>query len=149
VAQHTAEWTNWCYLENGKWAGDNEYGNHIVEIIDTAPVIRPDTKGYKEATGKIPMQYLPLDLLEGVADILATNCKDNGGKYERDNYRRPIDPTLLIGSLLRHLTQIQTAIRTDDGTYLIDSESKRAHVDHLISNTIMLKAALDNWEDER
>ena len=106
-------------------------------------------QGEKEVVGKCPMQYLPLDLLRGTAEVFARNCVDNGGKYARDNYRRPIDPNLLIGSLLRHLTEIQRALRTDEGSYLIDNESKCEHIDHLISNAIILKAALDNWGDEK
>lgn len=111
-------------------------------VGDTSPIFTASTTGgQKESKGKTPMQYLPLDLCEGAAKVLAKNAKENGGKYDADNFRKGVGTSVAVGSILRHLTKIQEAIRNGDKENT-DEESGEPHVSHLLADVLILIAAM-------
>jgi hypothetical protein len=90
--------------------------------------------------GKVPMAYVPLDLLDGAAKVLAYGAKKYG---DPENYRKGYSDLLSpLSSAIRHLVELQRAIMekdVDNGKgHLLDSESGEAHVHHLLTSTLLL-----------
>lgn len=83
-------------------------------------------------SGKVPMHYVPLDMLQGLARVL----EDGAVKYGEDNWRLGAPVNEQIDSLLRHLSKLQSG-------EVSDAESSLPHVDHMIFNCISLRLALE------
>jgi hypothetical protein len=91
-----------------------------------------DTRAKRFNSGKVPMHYVPLDMLQGLARVL----EDGAVKYGNDNWRLGAPATEQIDSLLRHLSKLQSG-------EVLDEESTLPHVDHMIFNCISLRLALE------
>jgi hypothetical protein len=90
--------------------------------------------------GKVPMAYVPLDLLDGAARVMEKGAVKYG---DPENYRKGY-PELRspLSSLMRHLTELQRAIAEEDldgsGGHLLDKESGEGHIHHLITSALLL-----------
>lgn len=90
--------------------------------------------------GKVPMAYVPMDLLDGAAKVMAYGAKKYG---DSENFRKGYSDLLSpLSSVMRHLVEVQRAVHTKDVDnskgHLLDSESGEAHVHHLITSVMML-----------
>lgn len=85
---------------------------------------------------KTQYYLLPLDLLDGTADVFSFGAK----KYAADNFRKAggLDPIRTLSSCMRHLAEIQRAIITNDHERMADPESGKAHIHHAICSLIMM-----------
>jgi hypothetical protein len=77
---------------------------------------------------KPPLGQLPLDVLEGVADV----CQFGATKYSMNNWRKGMSWSKILNSCLRHITKWQSNID-------LDEESKLHHLDHAIINLMYLR----------
>jgi hypothetical protein len=100
----------------------------------------PKGEALRFNTGKTPMAYVPLDLLDGAARVMEKGAV----KYkDPENYRKGY-PELRspLSSLMRHLTELQRAIAEEDldgsGGHLLDKESGEGHIHHLITSALLL-----------
>jgi hypothetical protein len=110
---------------------------------DCPPLVMPETpkgEALRFNTGKTPMAYVPLDLLDGAARVMEKGAV----KYkDPENYRKGY-PELRspLSSLMRHLTELQRAIAEEDldgsGGHLLDKESGEGHIHHLITSALLL-----------
>jgi hypothetical protein len=66
------------------------------------------SNGYMSAPIPAQFTYLPWDALYEVAKVLTENCVDNGGKYEKDNWRKCPDHMLMLDGLLSHVHRLLT-----------------------------------------
>ena len=92
--------------------------------------------------GKTPYGELPLDLLDRAAVVMSAG----GEKYGKGNYRKGYDNlSSPLSSLIRHIVSVQQAIDNEDvdGSkgFLLDSESKEAHIHHVITSALLLVQA--------
>jgi hypothetical protein len=104
------------------------------------PCVSEDKIAVKHDNGKPDYSLLPLDLLDGVIRTFMYGEK----KYDRYNFRKPgsLDPNRLLAACLRHLTEVQKAVRLNDEEVMKDGESGEAHLHHAISDLIMMVEAL-------
>ena len=97
-----------------------------------------DTGAKRNTVGKIPYQYLPLDLLDGASYVMEMGA----AKYGNQNFRLNFNPLDCFGSLIRHVATLKQAVEQDDidGSkgFLLDSESGKSHVHHVITSTLIL-----------
>jgi Domain of unknown function (DUF5664) len=111
--------------------------------------IRKDTNKKQEAkrdnAGKTPYAFLPMDLLDGAARVMAFGAT----KYGLNNFRKGYsDLKSPLNSLLRHAVAVQTAVLEGDGNIattihaMADQESGESHIDHIITSALLLKQAL-------
>jgi hypothetical protein len=104
----------------------------IEEIDEIAETYVVEERAKRFNSGKVPMHYVPLDMLQGLARVL----EDGAVKYGNDNWRLGAPATEQIDSLLRHLSKLQSG-------EVLDEESTLPHVDHMIFNCISLRLALE------
>jgi hypothetical protein len=88
----------------------------------------------KHDSGKVPYSYVPLDLLDGTARVLEFGAK----KYDRHNFRKGFDPNRLLDAVLRHLTEVQNMLRTENTVDGLDNESGLFHGHHAIADLLIL-----------
>lgn len=81
--------------------------------------LSPHVGAVKHDSGKLPMELIPTSLLNGLAEVLAFGAR----KYQRENWRKGMDWSRLIGAALRHISA------WNDGTD-IDPESNLSHLKH-------------------
>jgi hypothetical protein len=101
--------------------------------------MQSETGAIRFNEGKAPMQYLPLDQLQGLCKVL----QSGEFKYGRSNWRHGFDPFVSLGSVIRHLSEIRLAIEVEDKSneqnHLYDKESGMPHIDHLLASLIILR----------
>ena len=90
--------------------------------------------------GKTPYGNLPFDLLDGAAKVMAYGANKYG---DSENFRKGYNDLLSpLHSLFRHSAELQRAIQTMDvdnaNGFLLDSESKEAHIHHVVTSALML-----------
>lgn len=106
------------------------------------------TGALRASSNKVQFQQIPLDLLDGTARVF----KVGETKYGRWNWRKGFPPYETLGSIFRHLKDVQLAIELEDrdGTKgaLKDRESGEAHCHHLLCSVLILIDSLrrDEWE---
>lgn len=90
----------------------------------------------KHDSGKTPYDILPLDLLDGAARVFGHGAK----KYSRNNFRKGggFDPYRPLGAALRHLTEVQKALDTDNHDTLIDKDFGESHLAHALCSLMIL-----------
>ena len=98
--------------------------------------VMPEDRAKRFNSGKVPMHFVPLDMLQGLARVL----EDGAVVYGEDNWRKGAPASEQIDSLLRHLTKLQSG-------EMRDSESGLPHVDHMLFNCISLRLALEKDKD--
>jgi hypothetical protein len=117
-------------------------------VTDCPPTLAGEIKNAKISKGaalrfnegKVPMAYVPLDLLDGAARVM----EKGAAKYkDSENYRKGYsDLRSPLSSLMRHLTELQRAIAEEDldgrGGHLLDKESGEGHIHHLITSALLL-----------
>jgi len=89
----------------------------------------PRNKSMRFNAGK-PQLTFPMSTgiaLEGVARVMEFGAI----KYERDNWKKGLDPESILDSMLRHISAYL------DGEY-IDSDSGLPHIDHISCNALFL-----------
>jgi hypothetical protein len=100
------------------------------------------TGAKRNTVGKIPYEFLPLDLLDGASKVM----KKGADKYGNDNFRLGFEPLHCLGSLIRHLSSIQQAIqhndKHDEMGLLLDEETGISHVHHILTSTLILIQSL-------
>ena len=90
--------------------------------------------------GKTPYAYVPMDLLDGAAKVMAYGAK----KYkDSENFRKGYSDLLSpLSSVIRHLVEVQRSIHTNDldntKGHLLDKESGEAHIHHLLTSVMLL-----------
>ncbi len=117
------------------WTGP-EY--KIAEILaGESPMY--DDNVIKDDSGKTRLELLPFATLTGVADVFAYGAD----KYYQDSWRsaKPAVYSRSFGSVLRHLTKWYAG---ED----IDPESGLNHVDHAISQLLILRYSMLNSAEE-
>lgn len=109
----------------------------IHAILENTPM--PDDNVIKDDAGKTRLELLPFATLTGVADVFAYGAD----KYYQDSWRSatPANYSRSFGSILRHLTKWYTG---ED----IDPESGLNHVDHAISQLLILRYSMLNSAEE-
>lgn len=91
-------------------------------------LILPETDtALRYNTGKIPLSYTPLALMEGVSAVMEFGAK----KYERDNWKKGFAYNSLIDCALRHIMAYAEGEDTD-------KESGRNHIEHAATNLAFL-----------
>lgn len=87
------------------------------------------TKAERYNDGKPQLSYVLAAryAVEGASMVMQEGCK----KYDRDNWKKGMDDTALIDSMMRHLSKHL------DGEFL-DSETGLPHVDHALCNALFL-----------
>ena len=77
--------------------------------------------GVKHDTGKVRLDLIPPELLEGVGDILTFGAN----KYAARNWEKGMDWGRVYGALLRHLTSWWNPMAND-----LDAETGKSHLWH-------------------
>jgi hypothetical protein len=97
----------------------------------------------KTASGKVPLNLIPLRSLQGVARVFEYGAH----KYAKGNWYAASDDEFTeryVGGVLRHMQGAQN----DDGTFDMvslvraDLESGQPEIDHMIAGLIMLRGLL-------
>lgn len=100
----------------------------------------------KTASGKCPLDLVPLASLKGAARVFQYGDK----KYAKGNWHTADDPDFThryVGGALRHLADAQQP----DGTYdlsslaSLDAESGLPEIDHMICGLLMLRGLLTKF----
>lgn len=95
-----------------------------------------------DATGKAPMELLPLDLLMRVAVWYGLGAE----KYGEDNWRLGQPQKKVIGSLLRHLTKYTMGDESEDHlAAVVWNALCLMHVDEYLRDTPMFNAREKKW----
>lgn len=88
-----------------------------------------DGKGSRKNEGKTPLELISPILLEGVGEVLAAGAK----KYEEHNWRRGMKWSIVLGSMLRHISKWISPIHSD-----FDEETGLNHLNHAACNIMFL-----------
>ena len=118
------------------WTGPED---KIAAILNMETTPMYDDNVIKDDSGKTRLELLPFATLTGVADVFAYGAD----KYYQDSWRsaKPANYSRSFGSILRHLTKWYTG---ED----IDPESNLNHVDHAISQLLILRYSMLNNPDQ-
>lgn len=92
--------------------------------------------GTKHDAGKAPMDLIPYEAEEAVAQVLAFGLS----KYDRANWAKGINYSRLIGATRRHMGKFNKGIDLDD-------ESNLNHIWHAACNLMMLIWMIENRPD--
>ena len=90
----------------------------------------------KADSGKLRYDLLPIDALEGLAQIFTYGSM----KYEDYNWLKSEHPERYYAAMMRHLAEVQR------GNY-IDPESKLLHIDHALTCLVMYRELLKKRGD--
>jgi hypothetical protein len=95
-------------------------------------------EGYKESNGK---RYYELDwnFINQMADRMSQNKKPNG-KYERWNWKKPIDIEELKQATMRHLIEVMKGNYEDEGR-------PYGHLEAISCNVMMINYQLNGNKD--
>ena len=104
-----------------------KYEERLKEIKDLAK------HGIKETKGKVDYSEIDWNFIES----MALRMNKNKGKYEPENYKKPMDVRLLKQSLLRHVLEVLKGNYEDDGDEL-------GHLAAIALNAQMINYQLKN-----
>lgn len=111
-----------------------------VEVDEDEKELEAPKEALRFNEGKTPYAYVPMDLLDGAAKVMAYGAK----KYnDSENFRKGYSDLLSpLSSVMRHLVEVQRSIHTNDldnsKEHLYDKESGEAHVHHLVTSVLLL-----------
>ena len=112
-------WWCGCAVDGSRPCGKSDLG-HIKDLpVQAAKPENIREQGLKYDDGKPPMDLLPGEALEAIAQALAFGAK----KYGRDNWRKGFNWSRLLGAGLRHLSAFGRGERKDP-------ESGLSHLAH-------------------
>jgi len=94
-------------------------------------------QGYKEISGKVDYSELYWEFITG----LARRMEANKGKYEKHNYRKPLDQEQLLQAALRHLIKVMEP-QPDD------PETAEEHILSIACNMMMQYYQLKNYSQK-
>lgn len=99
------------------------------EWVNDLKTIRAAAKEQAERynRGKPEYSLIALDCLQDCAKVLAFGAK----KYSRNNWRKGMDQTTILDSLLRHIAALQSG-------ETVDPESGLPHIGHIQCNAMFL-----------
>lgn len=97
----------------------------------------------KAASGKCPLDLVPLKSLKGAARVFEYGDR----KYVKGNWWEATDHEYVhryVGAALRHLSSLQHASGTYDHSFcnVLDEESGLPEIDHIICGLLMLRGLL-------
>lgn len=100
------------------------------------------TGAIRDNKAKVDYSLVPLDLLDGCARVF----KIGETKYGRWNFRKGFEPSNTLGSVFRHLMEVQRAIelgdREGDLGHLLDAETGEGHAHHLLCSVLIMLDSL-------
>lgn len=121
---------------------ERNYSSHVVWFTGASEKsIKNEPSALKHDTGKLPLDLIDPDAIEGLAAVLQFGAK----KYEAHNWRQGFRYSRLLAAMLRHIFAIMR------GQYL-DSESGLPHIDHVgccwmfLSNMMKTRPDLDDLQ---
>jgi len=91
--------------------------------------MKVDGKGSRKNSGKTPLELISPVLLEGVGEVLAAGAI----KYEEHNWRRGMKWSIVLGSMLRHISKWMSPFHSD-----FDEETGLNHLHHAACNIMFL-----------
>lgn len=98
-------------------------------------------QGYKDSTNKIMTYELDSIFIQNMAKVMSMNKKDWGGKYDRLNHYKDINPIELIESIERHLLTLKEHWQNNKIEDLIDDDNC-SHLTKIATNAQMLAIQL-------
>ena len=118
------------------------------KAIKTNDNLDKEGKLNKDSSGKLLVYELDAEFILGMAKVMSVNKKEFGGKYERGNYRDPINPVLLEESMERHMLDVKKAMQ--QGKSLIDETDGCNQLFKVAVNALMLWVQVkDNSENKQ
>ena len=93
----------------------------------STPAQTADGGGLRFNNGKLPLELVPVEALESMAEVLRFGAK----KYAPRNWERGMKRSICYACAMRHLTKW---FRGEDK----DEESGLSHLDHALTNLAML-----------
>ena len=98
-------------------------------IVDDIHSITGPSKAMRFNEGKSQLSYmLEADVaMKGMCDVFAFGAE----KYDRGNWKKGLEPSEVMDSMLRHMTAYQNG-------EVLDPESRLPHVDHIMCNAVFL-----------
>ena len=144
-------------LNNAKQDGIDGIGQYCQELLQhfpslpDAPQILPYAFGQtktqcgatllpkypRHALGALSRLEVDPFFIEGIANVMNSNKIENGGKYEKNNWKKMEDPTLIQDAIFRHVLELFKGNE-------IDSQSGLSHLYHIGANAMMLNWLLTN-----
>lgn len=113
-----------------------EYRDALARLSDVPAVgdIHSDAKGTgaRYNSGKAPLEYVPLHLLEGAARVFKAATEKPVNPYPLWNWAKGMPWLVPLGCMKRHIAAIE---RGEDR----DADTGELHIDHVICNALMLK----------
>jgi hypothetical protein len=103
------------------------YDNYKVSAIEAPVFHKSPTGGQKDIAGKPRLDLVPFEFIEGAANAFEFGTK----KYSVHNWRKGIEVSILVRSLLSHVMKFNEG---EDK----DSESGLHHLDHACATLAML-----------
>lgn len=103
----------------------------VIKALKVEDVARKTDGDIKADGGKLRYDLLPIDALEGIAQIFTYGSL----KYDDNNWLKSEHPDRYYAAMMRHLAQIRKGNQ-------IDAESKLLHIDHALTCLVMYRELL-------
>lgn len=94
--------------------------------------------GEKDNLNKPIVTEVDADWILEIAKAMSVNKKENGGKYDRGNHYKDIDPIDLLNSVGRHYLELVSHYQRTGNLDAIDKESNIPHLYLIGCNTMMI-----------
>jgi len=103
----------------------------MIKVIKVKNIPSKTDGDIKADEGKLRYDLLPVDALEGLAQIFTYGSL----KYNDNNWLKSEYPERYYAAMMRHLTQVRKGNQ-------IDAESKLLHIDHALTCLVMYRELL-------
>ena len=87
-----------------------------------------DDGDIKADSGKLRYDLIPIDALEGIAEILTYGAK----KYNDNNWLKSKYPNRYYAAMMRHISEVRRG-------HFVDNESGLFHIDHALVSLMMYR----------
>lgn len=98
--------------------------------------------GYKDKHKKLMTHELDAEFIKSMAEVLSINKVEWGGKYERGNHYKNINPVEILESMERHLLEVKKHFQQVKIENLKDSDNC-SHIVKIAVNAMMLHIQLN------
>ena len=98
--------------------------------------------GTKDSSNKLMTYEIDANFIQDMAKVMSVNKIENGGKYERLNYLKPINPILLLESIGRHYLELVAHFQEGNITDLQDPDGSGSILTKIAVNSMMLSVQL-------